>query len=108
MASVIAPFLGLLLVGTSIAQKSCPGVFPPSDPAIAAKGFTAHVITKNLTNPRGIIFDKDGNLLVLERYRGVTALKLKYDESCVSVESKTEVISDGTVSDTILWSHWLY
>jgi hypothetical protein len=88
----------LLVVGTSLAQNTCSGAFAETDPAIAAKGFAAHVLVRNLTNPRGIIFDKAGNLLVLEKFRGVAALKLKEDGNCVRVESNTRVISDGTVS----------
>jgi glucose/arabinose dehydrogenase len=104
MASTTTSLFIILLAGTSLAQNACPGAFPEADPAIAAKGFTAYVIARNLTNPRGIVFDKDGNLLVLEKLRGVTALKLKDDGNCTSVVSKTQVVSDGTVSDTVIWS----
>jgi glucose/arabinose dehydrogenase len=98
MAFTLAPVIALLFAGKSLAQ-SCPGGFPESDPAITAKGFTAQVIAKNLTNPRGIIFDNDGNLLVLEKFRGVAALKLRENGNCVTVESNTRVVSDGTVSN---------
>jgi glucose/arabinose dehydrogenase len=94
----------LLVVGTSLAQNTCSGTFSETDPSIAAKGFTAYVVAKNLTNPRGIVFDKNGNLLVIEKFRGVTALKLQDEGNCVRVESRTRVISDGTVSGIVLRS----
>jgi len=100
MASTITSVFTLLLAGTSFAQNACSGAFLETDPAIIAKGFTAYVIARNLTNPRGIVFDKDGNLLVLEKFRGVTALKLKDEGNCTSVVSKTRVLNDGTVSNT--------
>jgi hypothetical protein len=93
--------VALLLTGGILAQ-SCSSTFQASDPAIAAKGFTAQIIAKNLTNPRGIIFDNDGNLLVLEKFRGVTALQLKEIGNCVSVESITRVVSDGTVRNVVM------
>ena len=102
MASAIGPVLIFLLAGTSLAQKTCPGAFAETDSAAAAKGFTAYVIAKNLTNPRGIVFDNDGNLLVVEKFRGITALKMKDDGNCISVESRTRVVSDGAVSDTVV------
>ncbi|EEB88093.1 hypothetical protein MPER_14274, partial [Moniliophthora perniciosa FA553] len=37
-------------------------------------GLTAGVVFSNLTAPRGITFDSEGNLLVVERGFGVTAL----------------------------------
>jgi glucose/arabinose dehydrogenase len=101
MASVLAPVFTLLFAGTALTQNTCPGAAPATDPAIVAKGFSAYVLVKNLTNPRGLVFDSDGNLLVLEKFRGVTALKLKDDGSCLSVGSTTRVVSDGTVSNAI-------
>jgi hypothetical protein len=101
MAPAIIPLVTLLFAGTSLAQ-ACAGAFAETDPAVAASGFTARVIAKNLTNPRGIVFDKDGNLLVIEKFRGVTALKLKDNKNCVTVESKTRIINDGTVSNTLV------
>ncbi|KAF8636780.1 hypothetical protein AX16_010981 [Volvariella volvacea WC 439] len=42
-------------------------------PVTVASGYSAHVIFSNLTAPRGITFDSENNLLVVERGFGVTA-----------------------------------
>lgn len=108
MTASIALLATLLFTSTSVAQNSCSGAFAETDPAIAAKGFSAHVIARNLTNPRGIVFDSEGNLLVLEKFKGVTALKLKDEGGCVGVESKVQVVSDGNVSVARIGSHWIH
>jgi len=100
MAGIFGSFVTLLIASTSLAQEICKGSFPQLDPTIVAKGFTTYVLARNLSSPRGIIFDKEGNLLVLERSKGITALKLKDDNNCMSVASKTAVVTDENVSDS--------
>ncbi|KAG6835787.1 hypothetical protein H0H93_014681 [Arthromyces matolae] len=43
-------------------------------PVATFQGFSAHVVFSNLTAPRGITFDANQNLLVVERGFGVSAL----------------------------------
>ncbi|EIN09066.1 soluble quino protein glucose dehydrogenase, partial [Punctularia strigosozonata HHB-11173 SS5] len=50
-------------------------------PVTAASGLTATPIFGNLTTPRGVAFDADGNLLVVERGLGVTAFTDR-DSTC--------------------------
>ncbi|RDB18470.1 hypothetical protein Hypma_000295 [Hypsizygus marmoreus] len=50
-----------------------PAGVPFKSPVTTASGFTAKVIFSNLTTPRGITFDSEQNLLVVERGFGVTA-----------------------------------
>jgi glucose/arabinose dehydrogenase len=95
---VITEFsLLLLAVSAALAQQTCPGSFPQFEPTIDAKGFKIYVIAKNLTGPRSLVFDKDDNLLVVERSKGVTALKLKEENNCMSVVSQVSIINDATV-----------
>jgi hypothetical protein len=49
-----------------------PGVLFKS-PVTVTPGFAAHVIFSNLTTPRGITFDSNQNLLVVEREFWITA-----------------------------------
>jgi hypothetical protein len=95
MASRYLAFLFFLLSHTAIAQKEC-GVTSDSvsTPLIAATGYEYQLLAKGLTKPRGIVFDSQGHLLVLESGKGITALTLK-DEgptSCVLVEANQPVV----------------
>jgi glucose/arabinose dehydrogenase len=98
MGITIGSLLALALSGASIAQNTCTGAAPERDPTVVANGFTAYILARGLSSPRGIVFDKEGNLLVIEKSKGVTALKLKEDGNCVSVASKTAVVTNSTVS----------
>ncbi|KAF2189696.1 soluble quino protein glucose dehydrogenase, partial [Zopfia rhizophila CBS 207.26] len=67
-----------------------------------ASGYEARLIINGLTKPRGIHFDNKGNLLVVERGKGVTAFSLNYgDGSCVSVKEKKAVVGDGSLNHGI-------
>lgn len=46
---------------------------PFKAPVTVSPGFSAKVIFSNLTTPRGIAFDSQNNLLVVERGFGITA-----------------------------------
>jgi hypothetical protein len=90
--------LTLLFVGLvgafPLSQNDCPAVTggPKYAPPIVAKGFTARVVINNLTRPRSIVFDKDGNMLVLQNRVEITAFKLKSDGGCVRTTGKQTVV----------------
>ena len=81
-----------------IAQQTCEGAGAQYEPTIVANGFSTYVLVNKLSSPRGIVFDNEGNLLVLEQFKGVTALKLKEENGCVTVASKTAALNDLAVS----------
>lgn len=58
------------------------------------------VVANGLRDPRGIIFDQEGHLLIVEKEHGVSKLTLSDDDGpCVRAEGKAEVvIDDGSVS----------
>lgn len=93
---------GLLFVFLStavLAQTSCSVTLTASypTPSVAA-GFSARLIANGLTAPRGIIFDSQGHLLVVEQNSGIVALSLADDGGdCLSVSSKVTVINDTSV-----------
>jgi hypothetical protein len=78
----------LSLVGFGHAQKCADA--GKGKPNVVAKGFTSYVLSSTLSGPRGLIFDKEGNLLVVEKTTAgqVTAIKLKEEGGCVSIASK--------------------
>ena len=57
-----------------------------------------NLVATGLTSPRGILFDNNGNLLVLERGRGISWLSFGDDGgACVSVKDMGTVISENDV-----------
>jgi hypothetical protein len=82
-------------------------ITPSYGAPLVAKGFTARIVASGLTKPRGMVFDKEGNLLVVTQGKGITALKFKDDGGiCLSVEKTQVVIPDTSVShcsENLLW-----
>jgi hypothetical protein len=85
--------IGLALFSGSLAQK-CAGAGEGTAVTVA-KGFSAYLLTKGLTAPRGLVFDPEGNLLVSQRVtkgnskeNGIYGLKIKEEGGCLSVVSK--------------------
>jgi glucose/arabinose dehydrogenase len=110
----VLTFVGLFFASSVIAQKGCSVNLPPATTApIVASGFTARVFANGLTKPRGMVFDTEGNLLVVQNGRGIIAIKLKDDGgSCVSAAGTQSVVADTSVSSTykkvIYWlCEWL-
>jgi glucose/arabinose dehydrogenase len=75
-----APFW-LALVAPTLAQTFQPFGAPFASPVTVTSGLDAQVLFSNLTAPRGIVFDADENLLVVERGFGVTAFSLAANET---------------------------
>lgn len=89
-----------LSIQVCLAQSSCSVTLTANYPAPSvAAGYEARLIANGLTAPRGIIFDNQGHLLVVEQTSGIVALTLADDGgACLSVISKQTIINDTTVS----------
>jgi len=87
-----------LLLPFSVAQ-SCSVSLTASYPAPSvAPGFSARLVANGLAAPRGIIFDSDGHLLVVEQGSGIVSLTLTdHGGDCLGVSSKVTVINDTSV-----------
>lgn len=73
---------------------------------VAASGWEYRLIANGLTRPRGIAFDADGGLLVVQSGVGLTHLTLDDGGgTCLAVTSNTTLISDPTVSDEMMILH---
>lgn len=94
------------LTGFSWAQSSCATSVSTSVPEPSlAPGYEARIVATGLKNPRGIIFDQQGNLLVVEKQTGVTALTLNdAGGSCLSEQQRRTVVNDNTVGLAALLS----
>lgn len=106
-ASVVATASFLLKLAatqsSSIASASCSSTLTASHAAPSvASGYVARLVANNLTSPRGIKFDSQGALLVVEADSGITALRLHDGgNDCLSVASRRTVINDTTLNHGI-------
>lgn len=98
--------LVFLLIQASYAQSSCSVTLAATYPAPSiAAGYEARLVANGLTAPRGIIFDNQGHLLVVEQSSGIVGLTLADDGgACLSVISKQTIINDTTVSHILEFS----
>lgn len=83
----------------SSSSASCATLTPSYDAPVAAEGWKAQLIATGLTKPRGIKFDSNGGLLVIEA--GVGLRRLTFTDNggtCLSLKGNTSVITDDEVS----------
>jgi hypothetical protein len=91
----------LLAIQPAAAVPAAPCALPNipfSGGLTVGEGYTARVVVNKLYKPRQLTFDSEGNLLVVEAGRGISAFKLKDSGGdCVGVDGKTSVIADTSV-----------
>lgn len=80
--------------------SACASSIAPQNAAPSvAPGFRVEVVANGLRDPRGIVFDGEGGLLVVEQRHGVSRLRLQGDGPCVRVEGDVQrVVEDDSVS----------
>ncbi|KAM3444684.1 hypothetical protein NHJ13734_001186 [Beauveria thailandica] len=83
----------LLLAGA--VSGDCSNKLAVSYPApVAAQGWSYQLVANGFTKPRGIQFDNDGGLLVVDAGAGLVHLSLRDDgNTCVSVDKKTTLLA---------------
>lgn len=91
-----------LLLSPSLAQTTCATVSPKYAPVVAA-GYNAKVLMNGLKTPRGMLFDSQGNLLIVEQGgAGVRLVKLTDgDGTNVCVASSKQLIADSSLNHGI-------
>ena len=91
----------LALSAAAVAQQACPVSVSSSVPVPSvAPGFEARLVVSNLTEPRGIEFDRNGHLLVVQQNAGIVALTLNDDGgACLSERSRSVVVDNPAVSN---------
>lgn len=95
MKFLSATSVSAILVGTTAAQK-CQSQVP--DKVVVAKGFVASVFTTNVKFPRALQVDSNGNLLILERGRGVSAFPITESPTgCLPTAGTKQMAVDDTV-----------
>lgn len=91
----------LLAASSAHAQSSCSSNdLTVSYPApVAASGWEYRLVAQNLTRPRGILFDSDGGLLVVDRGAGILRFSIEDNGgTCVSVGEPKTLTNDEDVS----------
>lgn len=92
----------MTLVGAaSSSASSCSTTLTPTNsvrPSIAS-GYRMALVATGLTAPRSIQFDGSGNLLVVQKGKGIVALEFQDDGgTCLSVKTSTNVVENTAVS----------
>ncbi|CAN8098108.1 unnamed protein product [Discula destructiva] len=95
------------LLGTTLAQSSpnstCPTVLTPSyEPPVVGSGWTAQLFANGLTKPRGIVFDTNGALLVVQQGMGIWRVTFAdYGGTCLVVNEAKAVVQDNDLNHAI-------
>ncbi|KAI6375390.1 hypothetical protein MCOR25_002958 [Pyricularia grisea] len=90
--------LGLLCHANAVSAQNnsgaCSTVLEPANgKPVFGGGWVGQLAANNLNSPRGIILDKNGNLLVVERSRGIRRITWKDDGGvCVNVDKSESLV----------------
>ena len=89
------------------ASSSCSAELHPSYPAPSvAPGYKAQLIAQNLTDPRGITFDSQGNLLVVEQLLGIVSLSIEdQGDNCLRVTKSKNLTQNTNLTHGIALSN---
>ena len=92
-----------VLINPVHAQATCKSALKPEYPApILAQGYKAQLVADGFSYPRGIMFDSEGALLVVDSGKGIVALTLEADENdCISVSNKKTIVDDKELNHGI-------
>jgi glucose/arabinose dehydrogenase len=80
----------------SASATACASTIAPQHaaPSVAA-GWRAEVVASGLSNPRGILFDTEGALLMVEQGKGVSRVRFNEESgSCIRMDGEKEVVID--------------
>ncbi|KAF1956166.1 soluble quino protein glucose dehydrogenase [Byssothecium circinans] len=82
--------------GTASATACASTIAPRNAAPSVAPGWQANVVANNLEDPRGMIFDNRGGLLVVQQEKGIVRLRFNSEGgACVRQEGSTEVVIDN-------------
>lgn len=82
------------------AVGACPTVLTPLYEApVVGSGWTAQLIVNDVMTPRGIIFDQNDALLVVQQGSGIVRVTFNdYGGTCLVVNETTTVVENSDVS----------
>ena len=86
-----------------IASAATCNLEPSYQAPVLASGWSSKLVAQDLTNPRSILFDSNGGLLVVEQGSGIVHLQLDDGGgTCVDVVKKTYIINSTDVCPSSL------
>lgn len=100
MAVLIRQFMiAALPLALGATSQSCPNSLKASYPApVVADGYNAQLIVSGLTKPRGLLFDSEGALLVVEAGAGITHIVLRDNgTTCLGSNKTIRLVDDKQV-----------
>ncbi|CAH0020551.1 unnamed protein product [Clonostachys rhizophaga] len=100
------PFLALAGLPSVVLAADCANTLTVDYPTPAvADGWAFRLVANGFTRPRGLIFDNDGGLLVVDSGVGLIHLTLKDDGgTCLSVSEKTTLIGNRNLNHGVALS----
>lgn len=92
--------VGVEQVAAAAAASACPTILKPSyDDPVVGSGWTAQLIAQGLVAPRGIAFDKNGALLVVQQGSGIVHMTFTDNGgTCLIVNQTRAVVNNTDVS----------
>src|SRR4051812_46129214 len=91
----------VIVVWTTIAQTTsaaCPDLKASYPAPVLSDGWEATLIANDLKAPRGIIFDSNGGLLVVDKGVGIAHYEFTDGGSgCLDIAKKTSLVKSTTV-----------
>jgi glucose/arabinose dehydrogenase len=102
MLNLLSALTALLAILPQAFSQTCTNI-NPAQPATFASGYSGRVLLNGLKNPRGIIFDNQGNILTTEQAAyGVRYITLTDNGGTnVCVKSSKQLISDSSINHGI-------
>lgn len=88
---------------TTSAAGACPTVLTPSyDPPVVGSGWTAQLIATGLNEPRSIVFDQNGALLVVQQGSGIVRMTLTDNGgTCLAVNETSTVVENSDLNHSV-------
>lgn len=97
LTSFLALYGPIQASAKAVDRRQCANGLSPSYAApVIAQGWTAQLLAKGLTSPRGLVLDTDSSLLVVEQRKGITRLSFTGTGNCLTA-TKATVISQNDV-----------
>ncbi|KAH8808606.1 hypothetical protein F5884DRAFT_377928 [Xylogone sp. PMI_703] len=88
------------------ADSKCPTLSSSYPAPVASQGWQYQLVAANLTKPRGIVFDNNGGLLVVQQGAGIVHLQLADGGStCVGLAKKTFLVNSTNLNHGIAISN---
>lgn len=95
---MLSPFIIVASLPLLVHAQGCPNpLFTSYQTPSLAPGYGLQLLTQNITNPRHIIFDSAGNLLISGDPTGIIALVIEEfgSDGCVIIREQKLVVENG-------------